>query len=407
MGIPAIHRCRRATADEYVLLDALPPSRAAGVLPPADRLGGRARRRRRARARPLPAAGVRALLRAHPRRPARRRRPHRAYTRLLERVLDGYRAVADGARLPACAGDRRGGHRDRGRRRRGHGGGRGRRRRTSWSSRAATSPAASLAVELDLNVDAANHLGAPVLLVVARAQADGRAGARRRSRQGITTLRERGCTLIGVVANRVDPAPDRRRAGRVARGGRRDLVAAAAARRRRCSPRRPSPRSRGRSDARYLQPVDGAGRWTAGRTREVGRLIVGAMGLEHFLERIARGRPGDHPGRPRRHRRRQPRRAPVGHLPARWPGWCSPAAWSRPRCAGSSTGYGDAGIPVIAVGRRHLHGHVRGHRRCAARSPRAARARSRRRSACSRTASTPPRCVERIDAGPARPGRPR
>ena len=65
--------------------------------------------------------------------------------------------------------------------------------------------AGSLAVELDLNVDAANHLGAPVLLVVR--------GRRRSAEQvldavapGLTTLRERGCTLIGVVANRVDPA---------------------------------------------------------------------------------------------------------------------------------------------------------------------------------------------------------
>jgi phosphate acetyltransferase len=64
--------------------------------------------------------------------------------------------------------------------------------------------AGSLAVELDFNVDAANHLGAPVLLVVR---------ARKRTVEqvldavasGITTLRDRGCTLIGVVANRVDP----------------------------------------------------------------------------------------------------------------------------------------------------------------------------------------------------------
>ena len=44
--------------------------------------------------------------------------------------------------------------------------------------------------------------------------------------QGITTLRERGCTLIGVVANRVDPAVlDAVRAGLPAVVG--DLVGAA------------------------------------------------------------------------------------------------------------------------------------------------------------------------------------
>ena len=60
--------------------DAVAPSRAPRVLPPADRLGGRARRRPGAHARPLPAApGVRPLLRAHPRRPARRHRPHRVH----------------------------------------------------------------------------------------------------------------------------------------------------------------------------------------------------------------------------------------------------------------------------------------------------------------------------------------
>jgi phosphate acetyltransferase len=57
---------------------------------------------------------------------------------------------------------------------------------------------ASLPVELDLNVDAARNLGAPVLLVV---------GGRDRSaaqildaaRDGVAVLTERGCTVLGVV----------------------------------------------------------------------------------------------------------------------------------------------------------------------------------------------------------------
>ena len=107
--------------------DPVPPGGPAGLLPPADRPGGRARRRSRARARPLPAApGVRALLRADPRRPVRRHRPHRlhpaARTR-AHRLPDGRRR----RRLPACAHARRRRHRDRGGRRRGHRRRRGRR----------------------------------------------------------------------------------------------------------------------------------------------------------------------------------------------------------------------------------------------------------------------------------------
>ena len=63
---------------------------------------------------------------------------------------------------------------------------------------------ASLAVELDLNIDAASHLGSPVLLVV---------GGRRRTaeqvldavHQGLGMLTERGCVLLGVICNRVAP----------------------------------------------------------------------------------------------------------------------------------------------------------------------------------------------------------
>ena len=128
--------------------------------------------------------------------------------------------------------------------------------------------AGSLAVELDFNVDAANHLGAPVLLVVR---------ARRRTVEqvldavasGITTLRDRGCTLIGVVANRVDPALiDEVRAGLPEVVGD-DLVAAALPE----APILAAPTVAEVAqalDARYLQPAGssdgGAGRSTAGRT---------------------------------------------------------------------------------------------------------------------------------------------
>ncbi len=125
--------------------------------------------------------------------------------------------------------------------------------------------AGSLAVELDFNVDAANHLGAPVLLVVR--------GRRRTAEQvldsvasGLTTLRDHGCTLIGVVANRVDPALiDEVRAGMPGIVGD-DLVAAAAAGG--ADPGR-ADRRRGRAGARArstCSPRTGAGRWTAGRT---------------------------------------------------------------------------------------------------------------------------------------------
>ena len=125
------------------------------------------------------------------------------YTRLLERVLTAYRALADGEAFPRAPVIGEGVT------------------ATAVADAAATAAAevvepdvvvvegsdftaGSLAVELDFNVDAANHLGAPVLLVVR--------GRRRTADQvldsvasGLTTLRDHGCTLIGVVANRVDP----------------------------------------------------------------------------------------------------------------------------------------------------------------------------------------------------------
>ena len=114
---------------------------------------------------------------------------------------------------------------------------------------------------------------------------------------GLTTLRDHGCTLIGVVANRVDPALiDEVRAGLPEVVGD-DLVAAAV-------PEAPILAAPTVAEvARALGAQLPAARRTAswaldgGAHREVGRLIVGAMGLERFLERIVEGdlviTPGD------------------------------------------------------------------------------------------------------------------
>ncbi|MBL8925430.1 MAG: phosphate acetyltransferase [Pseudonocardia sp.] len=207
------------------------------------------------------------------------------YTRLLERVLTAYGTVADGAacsRAPMiddCV-------------------------TASAVADAAATVAAevlvpdvvvvegsdfgagSMAVEIDINVDAANHLGAPVLLVArgrkrtAEQVLDGVA-------QGLATLRDRGCTLIGAVANRVEPAvlPEVRAALPEVVG---DLVGAALPE----TPLLAAPsvaevvRALG---ARYLRPALGEEAVNGGIHREVNRVVVGAMGLEQFLERLGDG----------------------------------------------------------------------------------------------------------------------
>ena len=266
------------------------------------------------------------------------------YNRLLERVLTTYRTVADGTACPrplmAGAGVTA----------------------TAVADAAATAAAevvapdvvvvegsdyraGSLAAELDFNIDAANHLGAPVLLVVR--------GSRRSAEQvldavasGITILRDRGCTLVGVVANRVDPEvlADVRAGLPAIVGG---LVGAALPE----TPLLAAPtvaevaRALG---ARYMNESDRNGALDGGAHREVNRLIVGAMGLEHFLERVRDGdlviTPGD--------------RADIiagslaAHLSGTYPavaglvltGGLVPDAVHR-----LVDGYGHAGIPVIAV----------------------------------------------------------
>ena len=268
------------------------------------------------------------------------------YTRLLERVLTAYRALADGEAFPRAPviGDGV--------------------TATAVADAAATAAAevvepdvvvvegsdftaGSLAVELDFNVDAANHLGAPVLLVVR--------GRRRTADQvldsvasGLTTLRDHGCTLIGVVANRVDPASiDEVRAGMPGIVGD-DLVAAALPE----APILAAPtvaevaRALG---AQYLQPTNGSWALDGGPHREVGRLVVGAMGLEHFLDRIADGdlviTPGD--------------RADIvagslaAHLSGTYPavaGLVLTGGLIPPAVHRLVDGYGHVGIPVIAAG---------------------------------------------------------
>jgi phosphate acetyltransferase len=136
---------------------------------------------------------------------------------------------------------------------------------------------ASRAVEADLNIDIANHLDCAVLLVV---------GGRGRSaeavidavRLALATLIERGCTVLGTVCNRVEPAlldQVRRELSQVDGAGAGFVLPEVALL---AAPTVAEVASA--LSARYLQPVDGAAQ------REVSRVIVGAMSLPSFLERV-------------------------------------------------------------------------------------------------------------------------
>jgi phosphate acetyltransferase len=92
------------------------------------------------------------------------------YDRLLGRVLDRCVAVSEGADVALVEG-------------------------SDFTS-------ASLPVELDLNVDTARNLAAPVLLVVG-GRGHSAAQVLDAARQGVTVLTDRGCTVLGVVCNRV------------------------------------------------------------------------------------------------------------------------------------------------------------------------------------------------------------
>jgi phosphate acetyltransferase len=187
---------------------------------------------------------------------------------LVKRILDGYARVASGADVVVVEG-------------------------SDFTE-------ASLGLELGLNLAAANHLGCPVLLVVG-------GGARSAEqvldavRQDLGVLAERGCTVLGVVCNRVRPeAADAVRA---------DLPDAA--------PHLPAAvlpevallaaptvaevAHRLRAEQLAKPEATTAAAHPAGpvpaAAPEVSRVVVGAMGLPAFLERFQEGdlviTPGD------------------------------------------------------------------------------------------------------------------
>jgi phosphate acetyltransferase len=227
---------------------------------------------------------------------------------LLKRILDGYSAVAAGADVVVVEG----------------------------SDFAGT----SLAVELDLNVDAANHLGCPVLLVV---------GGRRRTaeqvldavRHDLGSLTERGCALLGVVCNRVAPElADAVRAGLpgVASG----LLAAVLPE----VPLLAAPTVAEVATALGAELIVGS---NGAVPREVSRVTVGAMGLTHFLERMAEGdlviTPGD--------RADIVAGALAAHLSGSYPavaGLVLTGGFVDGAVRRLVHGLGDSGVPVIAVG---------------------------------------------------------
>ena len=151
---------------------------------------------------------------------------------------------------------------------------------------------ASQALEDDFNADVANHLGAAVLLVVSgrgRSAADVFSAVRGAQ----SSLAERGCTILATICNRVGPAIADEVRGRLPQEVGDEpvyvlpevpLLAA------------PTVAEVGEAlSARYLQPPEG-GRAASVR-RETGRVIVGAMSLPRFLERVSEGdlvlTPGD------------------------------------------------------------------------------------------------------------------
>ncbi len=198
---------------------------------------------------------------------------------------------------------------------------------------------ATLAVELDLNIDAANHLGCPVLLVV---------GGRRRSaaqvldamHQGLATLRERGCVLLGAVCNRVPvDLLDAVHAGAAAAAG--DVPVAVLPE----VPLLAAPtidEVAARLGAERLAGVTGT-------PREVLRVVVGAMGLTHFLDRMAEGdlviTPGD--------RADIIAGALAAHLSGTYPavaGLVLTGGFVDDAVRRLVAGLRDAGVPVLAVG---------------------------------------------------------
>jgi phosphate acetyltransferase len=151
---------------------------------------------------------------------------------------------------------------------------------------------ASRALEFDFNADAANHLGCPVLLLV---RGSGRSVERMLEVVQLAhgSLTGRGCTILATICNRVDPAIVGELCERVLEtvGGEPAYVLPEV-------PELAAPTVAEVAEAlaaRFLRPVGGAGEPST--RREVGRVIVGAMSLPHFLDHIGDGdliiTPGD------------------------------------------------------------------------------------------------------------------
>ncbi len=238
---------------------------------------------------------------------------------LLKRILDGYARVASAADVVVVEG-------------------------SDFTE-------ASLGLELALNLDAANHLGCPVLLVVG-------GGVRTAEQvldavhQDLGVLAEHGCTVLGVVCNRVRPGvADAVRAGLPDAADRlpaavlpevpllaAPTVAEVAHRLRAERCLRP---------AATPDPASPAGQ-VAPAAREVSRVVVGAMGLPAFLERFQEGdlviTPGD--------------RADIvagslaAHLCGAFPavaGLVLTGGFVDPTIRRLVDGLGAAGVPVVAV----------------------------------------------------------
>jgi phosphate acetyltransferase len=151
---------------------------------------------------------------------------------------------------------------------------------------------ASRALEFDFNADAANHLGCPVLLVM---RGSGRSVEQMLEVVQLAhgSLTGRGCTILATVCNRVEPAITEELRVRV-----HEVVGAEPAYVLPEVPELAAPTVAEVAQAlaaRFLRPDRGAGEPST--RREVGRVIVGAMSLPHFLDHIGDGdliiTPGD------------------------------------------------------------------------------------------------------------------
>ena len=229
---------------------------------------------------------------------------------------------------------------------------------------------AAPALDFGLNADLANELGAPVLVVVKAGSPDG--DASRRSAPPATRSQHKGCTIFGVVVNRVaadahgrDPAPRSRRRTAASRST-------------------SSPSCRSSPAPTVAEMAAALGRRDHVRPRRRGPPARGARRPGRGDERGALHR------RSRRRHARDRSRRPAGH-PRRQPRLDGLARRSRPSPASSLTG----GYPLE---RERPRGCSRARRSRCSRSPQpharrggggavgAAAASARRTSARSRTA---------------------